>query len=58
LLWRKKQTFRSLSQRLKDTHGTFYPAALAWLMVLLSVLIIITYVPAVSLIVPSLLGIL
>ena len=33
-------------------------AALPWLMVLLSVLIIVTYVPAVSLIVPSLLGVL
>jgi len=33
-------------------------AALPWLMVLLSVLIIITYVPAVSLIVPNLLGVL
>ena len=33
-------------------------AALPWLMVLLSVLIIVTYIPAVSLIVPSLLGVL
>ena len=33
-------------------------AALPWLMVLLSVLIIVTYVPAVSLIVPRLLGVL
>ena len=33
-------------------------AALPWLMVLLSVLIVVTYIPAVSLIVPSLLGVL
>ncbi len=33
-------------------------AALPWLMVLLSVLIIITYIPGISLIVPSLLGVL
>ena len=33
-------------------------AALPWLMVLLSVLIIVTYIPGVSLIVPSLLGVL
>ena len=33
-------------------------AALPWLMVLLSVLIIITYIPGVSLIVPTLLGVL
>ena len=33
-------------------------AALPWLMVLLSVLIIVTYIPAVSLIVPRLLGVL
>ena len=33
-------------------------AALPWLMVLLSVLIIVTYIPGVSLIVPTLLGVL
>ena len=33
-------------------------AALPWLMVLLSVLVIVTYIPGVSLIVPSLLGVL